>query len=197
MLREQKNVIEKIKKSEGYYSNNPHDLGKETYRGISRRYHPAWKGWKLIDKIKEKGIVHNQRIEELEPLVNEFYFKYLDRFRVWEFPPEFQHLLSDTIILHGGTGVKMLQKSLGCKTDGSLGVKTISAFKRFISKYDINILKDNIITLRKDYYIKKNNQFTKGWLNRLKQFKTKIPIKTGVITLVGGYLVYKLFKGGQ
>lgn len=42
-------------KHEGGYANNPKDLGKETYKGISRRFHPAWEGWKIIDKAKTTG----------------------------------------------------------------------------------------------------------------------------------------------
>ena len=39
---------------EGGYANNPNDRGGETYRGISRRWHPDWGGWPLIDSVKTK-----------------------------------------------------------------------------------------------------------------------------------------------
>jgi lysozyme family protein len=35
---------------EGEYSNDPDDLGGETYYGISRVSHPTWEGWLYIDK---------------------------------------------------------------------------------------------------------------------------------------------------
>lgn len=34
---------------EGGYSNDPDDVGGETYKGVARRYHPNWKGWRMID----------------------------------------------------------------------------------------------------------------------------------------------------
>lgn len=37
---------------EGGYVNDPHDYGGETYKGISRRAHPYWPGWKIIDELK-------------------------------------------------------------------------------------------------------------------------------------------------
>jgi lysozyme family protein len=37
---------------EGGLSNHPHDNGRETYAGISRRFHPDWPGWRLIDACR-------------------------------------------------------------------------------------------------------------------------------------------------
>jgi lysozyme family protein len=37
---------------EGGYSNNPNDRGAETYRGISRKFHPDWRGWPIVDTAK-------------------------------------------------------------------------------------------------------------------------------------------------
>lgn len=36
---------------EGLISNNKYDKGGYTYKGISRKYHPTWPGWKIIDSI--------------------------------------------------------------------------------------------------------------------------------------------------
>ena len=44
--------IPKILKHEGGYVDNPNDIGKETYGGISRKYNPNWEGWKFIDDWK-------------------------------------------------------------------------------------------------------------------------------------------------
>lgn len=46
---------------EGNYVNHPDDKGKETYRGISRRYNQHWYGWRYIDKIPNK-----QRYQDIE-----------------------------------------------------------------------------------------------------------------------------------
>ena len=39
---------------EGGYANVAGDLGGETYKGISRRYHTNWPGWARIDAAKRK-----------------------------------------------------------------------------------------------------------------------------------------------
>ena len=38
---------------EGGYADDPIDRGGETYRGISRRYHPGWSGWEIVDTYKD------------------------------------------------------------------------------------------------------------------------------------------------
>jgi lysozyme family protein len=37
---------------EGAYSNDAGDRGGETYCGISRKAHPLWAGWPIIDRLK-------------------------------------------------------------------------------------------------------------------------------------------------
>jgi lysozyme family protein len=51
---------------EGGLSNHSADPGGMTYRGISRRFHPKWEGWKFVD-LKE--------FTEADKYVDEFYKK--------------------------------------------------------------------------------------------------------------------------
>jgi lysozyme family protein len=44
---------------EGGYANHLADRGGETYRGISRRWHPSWPGWARIDAAKAPGFPNN------------------------------------------------------------------------------------------------------------------------------------------
>ena len=37
---------------EGGYVNDPADRGGETHRGVARKFHPKWPGWKIVDKYK-------------------------------------------------------------------------------------------------------------------------------------------------
>ena len=46
-------AIKKILAIEGGYSYDMDDVGGETYRGISRRFHPLWAGWPIIDRWKD------------------------------------------------------------------------------------------------------------------------------------------------
>ena len=38
----------------GGYANDTNDLGGETYKGISRKFHPIWSGWEQIDIHKQE-----------------------------------------------------------------------------------------------------------------------------------------------
>lgn len=40
--------------AEGGYVNDKDDAGGETYLGISRKFNPAWSGWKQVDEVKKK-----------------------------------------------------------------------------------------------------------------------------------------------
>jgi lysozyme family protein len=61
--------------NEGGYSNDPADMGGETWRGISRKMHPDWQGWPIIDALKTKGSFPQSlaKSNDLEILVKIFY----------------------------------------------------------------------------------------------------------------------------
>lgn len=66
--------------AEGIYDLDRDDPGLETFRGISRVYHPEWAGWPIIDAIKKTitPTVENMRgalqhHQELEALAKDFY----------------------------------------------------------------------------------------------------------------------------
>lgn len=52
---------------EGGYVNDPADRGGETYRGISRKYHPDWPGWERIDVHVRAGRPRPYGTGELGP----------------------------------------------------------------------------------------------------------------------------------
>lgn len=62
-------------KVEGGYSNNATDRGGETYCGISRKMHPEWKGWKIVDTLKSLSNfpLNLNNSTELKSLVCDFY----------------------------------------------------------------------------------------------------------------------------
>jgi len=69
------NIAYKISfKNEGGWVNDPNDLGGETYRGISRKYNPSWKGWAYIDSLKPSGAIKkNWTNTEADKLAGAFY----------------------------------------------------------------------------------------------------------------------------
>jgi len=133
-------------KAEGGYANNPNDKGGETYRGIARKRHPDWKGWRIVDmlRISEKNNFENALARQ--PLLNEL----VDKFYKAEFwdtlnldtlqSQKIANELYDTGV-NMGTGVagEFLQRALNVynlngkkfsdlKVDGDLGPKTIATF---------------------------------------------------------------------
>lgn len=61
--------------NEGGYANDPDDRGGETWKGIARKFHPKWPGWKIVDGYKGRSNFKSllARDEQLQKLVYEFY----------------------------------------------------------------------------------------------------------------------------
>ena len=109
-----------VLRHEGEYANDPLDFGGETFRGISRKFHPDWPGWKLIDAGQREG-------PELDKLVSDFY-----RAEFWKFDgvadQELANKLMDQAVNRGlGSAVKLLQHVLGLTEDGVFGPQTLAA----------------------------------------------------------------------
>lgn len=61
---------------EGVYSDDPQDPGGETFRGIARRRHPGWSGWRKVDAEKLARGAWRDRLAadpELGRMVEAFY----------------------------------------------------------------------------------------------------------------------------
>jgi len=130
---------------------NAKDAGKETYNGISRRYHPNALVWQWIDKAKrEPGFPKNIPHKQLEPIVEDFY-----KNEFWngllgnEMPDQkIAEWLFDIAVngskRRAGT---FLQRTLNVlnrnqrdypdiKVDGSIGPRTISTLTKYLSIRD-------------------------------------------------------------
>lgn len=65
-------AYQNVLKWEGGYCAN--DNGAEGYAGINRKYVPKWLGWYKIDQIKkQRRILNNEHLKELDLLVLDFY----------------------------------------------------------------------------------------------------------------------------
>jgi lysozyme family protein len=174
-------------KLEGGYANNPNDKGGETYCGISRRFHPTWFGWKIIDRINAKQkIKHNEIFVELNGYVKAFY-----KLNFWnKIEGDFlkrsniQIEVFDTAVNCGvGVASKNLQRALNLLNhnqklwpdlivDGLIGNKTIDLQTKLSLKKATVLLKILKI-LRGAYYIniaeRRNDQevWIENWLGRV------------------------------
>lgn len=178
---------------EGGYVNDPVDKGGETHRGVARKFHPDWPGWKIIDKIKQerpedyKSVINNN--EELIRLAKELYRqKYWTPIRGDELPN--QHIANqvfDTGVNQGvARSVRYLQQGLNLlnrnqtnykdiEIDGKLGQQTLDSINAFLKleagEPDYLLKLHNL--LQAAFYVEimkrdpTQERFARGWLNRV------------------------------
>jgi len=136
-----------IMSNEGGYSNSPADAGGETYKGIARKFWPAWSGWKYIDGVKANTIsppVYGTSayrnyvayldkclaaLTSLQQLVHDFYQKnFWDRYRLSEINDQsVATWLYDHVVNGGSRGIEWVQEAVGVAADGKVGPATIAA----------------------------------------------------------------------
>jgi lysozyme family protein len=177
------------KKHEGGYVNDKDDVGGETYKGISRRYHPSWPGWRIVDAYKGKSDFLNKIYsdEKLEELVIGFYKEHfwdvnlLDEVSSQSVANE----MFDTGVNMGvGRAAKFLQKALNVLNkngrlypdlveDGVIGSGTLRALNACLSyRGDVYIYKVLNILQGMHYvnFMSKSSvqeKFAYGWLDRV------------------------------
>lgn len=155
--------------SDNYYSNDPDDKGKETYMSISRKHHPKFKGWAIIDAARENG----EPIPFMELLVMKYW---KDNF--WNVFDGDQHpqIISDEMLdisinMSPSAAIKMLQKTLNILNydskdwkkgsrflfadlvvDGLYGGKTASGLKEIINLKGVEVIHKHLNTKQAAYY---------------------------------------------
>lgn len=175
-------------KNEGGYTNDPDDVGGETYKGISRRYNPSWNGWEIIDEmqnIDELDEVNDQTIE-LDVRVKMFYKSaYFDPYCGDEMPYGLALEMFDTSVNMGvGRTVGFLQTALNVLNrngtlyqdmvvDGMYGNTTHSCLQTYLKHDTIHLLVKIINVLQGNHYIeymKKSpiqEKYARGWFSRV------------------------------
>ncbi len=177
---------------EGGYSFDPVDAGGETWHGISRRFHPNWPGWVIIDKEKTKKLdfleVLLESNDELTELEKQFYRdQFWNRFMGDSIPSQaIANELFDTAVNMGvHRAVMFLQSALNLLNrnqanytdiieDGVCGTVTIQRLEQCLSvEGDIPALLKLMNVLQGMHYIEyarkdpKQERFLRGWLKRV------------------------------
>ncbi len=157
----------RVRKEEGYYSNHPKDLGKETYAGITKKYNPTWYGWNYVDKYQLK---QNQPVTGVDSLITEYYVQdfYLDiwvkeGFYLLQNQEVANYLFDTRVNLSRKQTIKLLNRTYSTPV-----VNTEQWVLSSMDHYNITLLKKT----RTNYYltrIKANPSqvvWKKGWLKR-------------------------------
>lgn len=181
---------------EGKYSDNPIDRGGETFHGISRKFHPEWAGWEVVDYLKDNNLIYNIPSDKkyiLDNLTKDFYYynywknKRLDLDKVAEYFPSLAIELYDIAVNMGvNTAAMFLQRALNLlnrneknyknlKVDGFVGPKTYSMINKYMKLKRVDYYIFKIVSLLKGkHYIdiiendESQEEFIRGWVNRIK-----------------------------
>lgn len=169
--------LQKTLTHEGEYVNDPVDLGKETYRGISRANHANWKGWPVIDRYKTQpnfpfNLANNTDLD-----------KQVELFYLYEFwLPLKGDLIANQInadsifdfAVNAGikTSVQLAQSIVGTKVDGLVGDKTLAKlnsleFGYFQPAFTVGKISHYIAIIKKRPV---NKKYLYGWIIRSLSF---------------------------
>lgn len=161
--------------AEGGYSNRAADKGGETYAGISRKWHPTWPGWAIIDRLKplKQGQIIKNNVE-LESALRIFYQQNfwtpmkgnsMDSQRIATFT-------YDWMLTSWDDAIKALQKAVEVPMDSKIGPATLAA----VNAANEETLLQKLKGLRKQFYISlvrkdpSQKPNLNGWLNRVDMF---------------------------
>jgi len=177
-------ALERVLGAEGGWVDDPGDSGGETYRGISRRWHPHWPGWVVIDAARP--LRHGQIVVEADRHVDRFY-----REHFWEkiggdlihsqliadelldtainagYVLAVQHLQTMLSVLgHGPSGHEVV-------ADGSFGPRTLAALTRAMEAGEHRYVVKGLNVLQGAHYVSlalrriKDRRFIRGWFSRV------------------------------
>lgn len=177
----------KVMGHEGGYANNPADRGGETYKGIARKHHSRWGGWRYIDgclaqitkqpkygspEYKNWVRYVDQKLAEINALQSLVLSFYKDMFwkRLGEIDDQdLAAWIYDRDVNTGSKGSRWLQETLGLDVDGVIGSMTITAANLANPDTLLNTLREKA----RNYYVQiaakdpSQQQFLKGWLARV------------------------------
>jgi lysozyme family protein len=169
-----KTALGKTLVNEGGYANRKSDRGGETYRGISRVYHPQWAGWRIVDGLRSRPdfpacLDSNQ---ELQQLVGAEYMGYWkDRYSQIEDQLLAEKLFDMGVLIGVQTAIRMLQISMtneiGLVPDGVFGENTLAAVNQSVSSllpnYKHTLLQHFVNIVSNDPTQSEN---INGWISR-------------------------------
>ena len=162
------------RRREGGYSNVSTDKGEETYCGVSRKYHPTFTGWVIIDQIKLQRHIKNDEVIKdagLEALLYTFYnLNFWNKILGGKINSQaIASYIYDWSLTSGGA-LKQVQRLVGVEPDGIFGEATVSAINEKGGLL-LPMLKDCRMRYYQHLVDNDSTQLAnlKGWLNRAKE----------------------------
>jgi lysozyme family protein len=176
-MAEFKTSLQKTLNHEGCYVNDPDDLGKETYKGISRASHGKWSGWTIIDNYKAKSgfLLILDKDVELQKQVELFYlYEFWLQLKANQIAKQ---TTADSIFdfaVNAGitTSVQMVQSIVGTKADGIIGEQTLKK----LNSLDFGYFQPTFTVAKITHYISiiqkhpTNKKYLYGWIIRALEY---------------------------
>lgn len=166
-------ALQEVLQNEGGYINDPDDVGGETYKGISRKMHPKWEGWVIIDQAKKNGAINT--LESSKDLSNKVAQFYKEKF--WDVmlldgitSQDVANLLFDSAVNMGiSATLAMVNLILGDKDDyfNPLLINKINLSQTFKEKFVIARISRYIYICTKRPTSRK---YLYGWIVRTLQY---------------------------
>jgi lysozyme family protein len=164
------NILQNTLSHEGDYTV---DVGGPTNQGITQKSYDLYSA--------NKGLKNKSVKDVLPDEVNKFYYdEFYKAPKIDQLPyPKVKGVLFDYAVNSGtGRAVKELQKELGVEVDGNIGLQTLNALDKYITKYGENFLAHQILNRRANFYQKlveknpeKYSKYLTGWTNRISSLK--------------------------
>jgi len=120
-------------KNEGGYVNDPDDNGGETYCGISRKFHPQWSGWPIVDQ--HKPLKNGSKIDSVDVSVREKQFykaEFWDKIHGDDINNQSLAEQMYDFAVNAGikAAIKMGQESAGLSVTGVMDTETIAGINK-------------------------------------------------------------------
>jgi len=153
-------VLKETLRWEGLYSNDPHDSGGATMRGVTTARYRAYR--------KSKGLPHQSVRKIADKELREIYSKYYWK-PVWgeQLPDGLDLAVFDFGVNSGPSrAIRFLQSALGVRADGEMGPITLGA----IEAADVEEKTKQVCDARLTFVRGLDNywRFGRGWENRIK-----------------------------
>jgi lysozyme family protein len=146
---------------EGGYVNHPKDPGGATMKGITQRVYDGWRVLNGLDKRPVKQILDS----EVEAIYRR---QYWDGVRGDHLPMGVDLSVFDYAVNSGvARSAKTLQRALGTKPDGFIGMVTLARAKETPAVNVINAICDDRLAFLKS--LKTWGTFGKGWARRVSE----------------------------
>ncbi|MEQ8825485.1 MAG: TIGR02594 family protein [Filomicrobium sp.] len=160
-----KTALDHVLEMEGGFTDDPHDPGGPTNKGITLKVFAAWRRVDLTSATRHDLLAELRNIATSE--VQEIYRqRYWRLARCEEFPPALALFHFDASVNHGVTGAaRLLQEAVGAAIDGQIGPETKGKAHAMLLEKVLERYAD--VRRRKYRSLPHFWRFGRGWLRRV------------------------------